>query len=332
MAFGQWHHMVTHKLVLFCVVLFDLQMISTKFYAGHDERFYLEDWAKEGNMTEDKLKQLELEFLTAIVNAFIIFLHRIVIINCKFCLCWQDWKIYISNEQFFEKLSSVERTLAQREGLRRGWLTYSELMQLLPSFTLMKFLLNNLAVLALSYAASVFTIAGAFFIASQLPGTLWHRRSDIGNATAPVNPTLNPLKPIVTPNATDAAPVGLATRAGAARNDSCNALNVEAELMKLEQQYCDEERLIALQRRQREERPPNPLLPPKYRMDYATKQQDNTEHWLNIKSQYSDQRHSANNWNWNETRNTSVFWQVLSEAISHQSFLVRWPELWPKFI
>ncbi|EDW12074.1 protein CNPPD1 [Drosophila mojavensis] len=284
-------------------------MISTKFYAGHDERFYLEDWAKEGNMTEDKLKQLELEFLTAI-----------------------DWKIYISNEQFFEKLSSVERTLAQREGLRRGWLTYSELMQLLPSFTLMKFLLNNLAVLALSYAASVFTIAGAFFIASQLPGTLWHRRSDIGNATAPVNPTLNPLKPIVTPNATDAAPVGLATRAGAARNDSCNALNVEAELMKLEQQYCDEERLIALQRRQREERPPNPLLPPKYRMDYATKQQDNTEHWLNIKSQYSDQRHSANNWNWNETRNTSVFWQVLSEAISHQSFLVRWPELWPKFI
>lgn len=43
-------------------------MISTKFYAGHDERFYLEDWAKEGNMSEDKLKQMELEFLTAIVS------------------------------------------------------------------------------------------------------------------------------------------------------------------------------------------------------------------------------------------------------------------------
>lgn len=205
-------------------------------------------------------------------------------------------------------------------------------MQLLPSFTLMKFLLNNLAVLALSYAASVFTIAGAFFIASQLPGTLWHRRSDTANATATVNPTLNPLKPIVTPNATAAAPVELAIETGAGRNDSCIALNVEDELMKLEQQYCDEERLIALQRRQREERPPNPLLPPNYRMDYATKQQDNTEHWLNIKSQYSDQQHPAKNWNWNESRNTSVFWQVLSEAISHQSFLVRWPELWPKFI
>lgn len=45
-------------------------MISTKFYAGHDERFYLEDWAKEGNMSEDKLKQMELEFLTAIVSLY----------------------------------------------------------------------------------------------------------------------------------------------------------------------------------------------------------------------------------------------------------------------
>lgn len=43
-------------------------MISTKFYAGHDERFYMEDWAKEGNMTEDKLKEMELEFLSAIVS------------------------------------------------------------------------------------------------------------------------------------------------------------------------------------------------------------------------------------------------------------------------
>lgn len=58
--------LITHELVL--CFLFCLQMISTKFYAGHDERFYLEDWAKEGNMSEDKLKQMELEFLTAIVN------------------------------------------------------------------------------------------------------------------------------------------------------------------------------------------------------------------------------------------------------------------------
>jgi len=46
-----------------------LQMISTKFYSGHDERFYLEDWASEGHMTEERLKEIELEFLSAMVNS-----------------------------------------------------------------------------------------------------------------------------------------------------------------------------------------------------------------------------------------------------------------------
>lgn len=155
----------------------------------------------------------------------------------------------------------MERTLAQREGLRRGWLTYSELMQLLPNFTLMSFLLNNFAMLALSYAASVFTIAGAFFIASQVPGTLWHRQTDT-NPTATLNTTLT--TPIATPNTTQAAPVLVVENSirVAAPNDSCNALNVEAELLKLEQQYCAEERLNELQRRQRLEQP---LLIPCYR-------------------------------------------------------------------
>uniref|UniRef100_A0A1A9X5S3 Protein CNPPD1 n=1 Tax=Glossina brevipalpis TaxID=37001 RepID=A0A1A9X5S3_9MUSC len=133
-------------------------MISTKFYVGHDEEIYLSDWADDGNMSENHLKQLELEFLCAI-----------------------DWNIYISNEQFFDKLTNVEKTLARREGLRRGWLTYSELVQMLPSFTLAKFLLNNMTIMAVSYAASVMTIAGAFFLASQIPGTSLHRKSNVFN-------------------------------------------------------------------------------------------------------------------------------------------------------
>lgn len=240
----------------------------------------------------------------------------------------------------------MERTLAQREGLRRGWLTYSELMQLLPNFTLMSFLLNNFAMLALSYAASVFTIAGAFFIASQVPGTLWHRPTET-TPTATVNTTLT--TPIATPNATQAAPVlgNESTIRVAAPNESCNALNVEAELLKLEQQYCAEERLNELQRRQRLEQPPaNTLLPTISHMEFATTPQDNTQHWLNIKSQYSDDNENQkrnvmtfghnnnkhNNWKHAQAQNASVFWQLLSDAMSHQSFLVRWPELWPKLI
>lgn len=50
------------------IFVYNLQMISTKFYAGHDEEIYLSDWAEDGHMTEKRLKKLELEFLCAIVS------------------------------------------------------------------------------------------------------------------------------------------------------------------------------------------------------------------------------------------------------------------------
>ncbi|XP_034670232.1 protein CNPPD1 [Drosophila subobscura] len=297
-------------------------MISTKFYAGHDERFYLEDWAKEGNMTEARLKEMELEFLSAI-----------------------DWNIYISNEQFFAKLSSVERTLAEREGLRRGWLTYSELMQLLPSFTWMKFLLNSITVMALSYAASVITLAGAFFIASQVPGTLWHRRTGTDDVASTANSTTL-ATPASAPNATQAAPVISNEMNPSPANESCGALNVEAELLKLEQQYCDEARLNEMESNtQRYARSvPNLPLKTNNRKNEMFAARDNADHWLSIKSEYSDSRVNPNYWisgyrnrhdddldHWHQAQNASVFWQLVNDAVQ-SSFLVRWPEIWPKLI
>ncbi|XP_017152121.1 protein CNPPD1 [Drosophila miranda] len=298
-------------------------MISTKFYAGHDEKIYLEDWAKEGNMTEARLKEMELEFLSAI-----------------------DWNIYISNEQFFAKLSSVERTLAEREGLRRGWLTYSELMQLLPSFTWMKFLLNSITVMALSYAASVITLAGAFFIASQVPGTLWHRRTPTNDVASTANSTTL-TTPASAPDATQAAPVISNEMNSSQANESCGALNVEAELLKLEQQYCDEARLNEMENNpQRFVRSvPNLPLKTNNRKPEMFAPRDNADHWLSIKSEYSDSRDNPNYWisghgnrhhddldHWqHQAQNASVFWQLVKDAVQ-TSFLVRWPEIWPKLI
>lgn len=42
-------------------------MVSTKFYCGYDEDIYLSAWADSGSMSVDHIKQLELEFLDAIV-------------------------------------------------------------------------------------------------------------------------------------------------------------------------------------------------------------------------------------------------------------------------
>ncbi|XP_053664259.1 uncharacterized protein LOC128713424 [Anopheles marshallii] len=129
-------------------------MVSTKFYCGYDEDIYLSAWAEYGNMTPDQMKTLELEFLDAL-----------------------NWNAYVSKRDFFEKLKSVEKVLAKRQGLTRGWLTYTELINFLPSFAMAKQLIHYSTVLALSYTASVMTIAGAFLLASNLhlPGNLLYR-------------------------------------------------------------------------------------------------------------------------------------------------------------
>lgn len=63
----------------------------------------------------------------------------------------------------------------------------------MPSFSIVRQLLNASAVLALSYAAGVMTIATGFFIASQVPGTsISHRNTsgDVSSATT-ASPSLS---------------------------------------------------------------------------------------------------------------------------------------------
>lgn len=137
-------------------------MVSTKFYCGYDEDIDLSAWADSGSMSVDHIKELELEFLDAI-----------------------GWRVYVSNHEFFEKLKSVEKVLAKRQGLARGWMTYTELINFLPTMTLAKQILNCSTVIALSYTASVMTIAGAFFIASNInvPGNLLFRGTTASQQT-----------------------------------------------------------------------------------------------------------------------------------------------------
>lgn len=90
-------------------------------------------------------------------------------------LCALNWNVYVSQEEFFAKLCTVEHELALTQGCARGWLTYTELVQLIPSLRIAQAFVKYSAVFALSYTASVFTIAGAFLLASQVPGTSLYR-------------------------------------------------------------------------------------------------------------------------------------------------------------
>lgn len=122
-------------------------MVATKFYSGHDEDSTV-NWAEYAKTTPDNLLRMELEFLTAL-----------------------DWKIYVSNDEFFEKVATIERKLAQKQGLTRGWFTYMELDSLLPSIQITKSFLHFTFIIGLSYTAFVATIVASVFLVSQIPGT-----------------------------------------------------------------------------------------------------------------------------------------------------------------
>lgn len=296
-------------------------MISTKFYSGHDEETYLSDWIVDGNMTEDKLKQLELEFLCAI-----------------------DWNIYISNEHFFAKLSTVEKTLAKREGLRRGWLTYTELIQFLPSFTLAKFLLNNITVMAVSYAASVMTIAGAFFLASQIPGNALHhatRNSRVVSSPTNINNNIDTTSSSTDRLSNDGQQNILVLDSNSSpnvNNITCPlGFNVEEELEKLEQQYLKGAYLDSIRMRNNENDKSLLNYDAASRCNMTPRHRgvmhDSEIDWYSFKDEYSEQSEEdllfgSCNRNFTNCTNSMLF-NLLTNA--EHSF-VKIPFMWFKFI
>lgn len=122
-------------------------MVSTKFYSDYDEtEVFMSNWAEEGDVSVERLKQLEIQFLNAI-----------------------QWNLLVSQNEFYEKLKTIERLLALKEGLARNWLTYTELELLMPTLETAKQILNYSTIIMFSYACSVLTIALSCVIASSIP-------------------------------------------------------------------------------------------------------------------------------------------------------------------
>lgn len=123
-------------------------MVATKFYSGHDDEAPYVNWAECINVSPENLLQMELSFLNSI-----------------------DWKVYVSNEEFFEKVKSLEVILARRQGNARGFFTYLELNSVMPSVQITKQFIQSILVLGLSYTVFVATMVASVFLVSQIPGT-----------------------------------------------------------------------------------------------------------------------------------------------------------------
>jgi len=143
-------------------------MISAKFYSYYDEmEVFANAWAEEGRIDAERLKQLEISFLNAI-----------------------EWNLIVSDHEFYEKLKTVERLLAMKEGLSRGWYTYTELELLMPSIEIAKRILNYTTMLMFSYACVIATIALSSVIVASIPPAFLASR---GNSTTALQaPSLLP--------------------------------------------------------------------------------------------------------------------------------------------
>lgn len=112
-------------------------MVSAKFYNDYDEvDVFASSWAKDGDIDVERLKQIEILFLNAI-----------------------NWNVLVSKNEFYAKLKTVEKILALKEGLARGWLTYTEMDHLMPSTELIKLILNYARIIVFSYVCSIAAIA-----------------------------------------------------------------------------------------------------------------------------------------------------------------------------
>lgn len=74
----------------------------------------------------------------------------------------------------------MEQIIAKREGINRGWFTYTELNSILAvidPYHLYQYIASLTVILLTTYAAGVLTIISSMFIVSQLPGNCFRAAS-----------------------------------------------------------------------------------------------------------------------------------------------------------
>ncbi|XP_076290816.1 protein CNPPD1 [Lasioglossum baleicum] len=150
-------------------------MVASKFLndEGEEDEVFNTEWAQSGHLSISKMNQLEKDFLHAI-----------------------DWTVFVHNQDFWEKLQRLEKTIAYKEAQKRGWFSYTELNCLMNSMQLLSVahtMINISSICLATYTAGIVTLLGSAFVASYFPGTVLSPRQ----TTSPTNVTRVNMNPIV---------------------------------------------------------------------------------------------------------------------------------------
>lgn len=91
-------------------------MVASKYLydEGSVDEVYNDEWANSGMMETSYINELEAKFLQAI-----------------------DWKVFVKRDEFNQTLQMLEARLALSNSLKRGWLSYTDMTNLLQSSKMM---------------------------------------------------------------------------------------------------------------------------------------------------------------------------------------------------
>ncbi|XP_022624124.1 protein CNPPD1 [Seriola dumerili] len=85
-------------------------MVASKYLydEGEEEEVFNDEWGAAGKLDVQTVNNLEMNFLNAI-----------------------EWSLFTEPNDFFDILSHLETSIAERQGMKRGWFTYTDLCVLL---------------------------------------------------------------------------------------------------------------------------------------------------------------------------------------------------------
>ncbi|GLD67425.1 protein CNPPD1 [Lates japonicus] len=85
-------------------------MVASKYLydEGEEEEVFNDEWGAAGKLDVQTVNKLEMNFLNAI-----------------------EWSLFTEPNDFFDILSHLETSIAERQGMKRGWFTYTDLCVLL---------------------------------------------------------------------------------------------------------------------------------------------------------------------------------------------------------
>ncbi|KAM4710707.1 protein CNPPD1 [Anableps anableps] len=85
-------------------------MVASKYLydEGEEEEVFNDEWGAAGKLDVQTINNLEMNFLNAI-----------------------EWSLFTEPKDFFDILSHLETSIAEKQGMKRGWFTYTDLCVLL---------------------------------------------------------------------------------------------------------------------------------------------------------------------------------------------------------